>query len=220
MTVANEVINFYENFGMQAELEGGLAVHNPFDDAHRRAAMVDFFNKFYSDDAPRTHLLGINPSRFTDTSTGVNYTDGYALDQFCGIDNQFAKTRELTSHFFYQVVEFMGGAAQFYKSVFAWAVMPLSVTKGGEYKNYYEEEVYESISNIIFANMAWLQASIPTNGRAVILGTGDNKRTIEQIPGYPFGYSDIKVLPHPRWVMQYNSAKLDHFIGLYAKELA
>lgn len=219
MTIGEEVVKFYENFGLQSTLPEGVEVHNPFDDPKKRSAIIEFCQKYYADSNGRTHILGINPSRMTATTTGVNYTDGYALKYYCGIDNEFSASRELTSDFFYRVVEKMGGADTFYKTTFAWAIMPLSVTKEGGYENYYEESLLMYLLDIILSNMAWLQTSIPSTGKAVVLGTGENKKSFGQLAGHPFGYDQVEYLPHPRWVMQYNRAKLDHYTDLYVKAL-
>ncbi|HEV7289460.1 uracil-DNA glycosylase family protein [Sphingomonas sp.] len=219
MSVSDEVIRFFESPPFSLNVGNHLNVHNPFNDTHRKNAIKAFSQKFYDDSEARIHLLGINPSRLTASSTGVNYTDGFALENSCGIENEFSKSRELTSRFFYNVVENMGGAGTFYNGVFAWAVMPLPVTREGAYTNYYQADSIDSLQPLILANLDWIKSKIPSNGRAVILGTGDNKKSFEKLPGYPFGYDRIDYLPHPRWVMQYNSAKLEKYTDMYAKVL-
>jgi len=220
MTISKEVIALYDKPPFPTVVGNHVQIHNPFDDPAKKDAIYAFCEKFYNDDKPRLHLLGINPSRLTDTSSGVNYTDGFALDNLCGIDNEFSKTRELTSKFFYMVVEKMGGAALFYANIFAWALMPLSVTKDNSYKNYYENDVIEQLRAIVLANVNWLNKNVPATGVAVILGTGENKNSFQKLVGYPFGYKKITYLPHPRWVMQYNSAKLDYYINMYVDALS
>lgn len=219
MNISREVVRFYESPPFSLNVGNQLTVHNPFDDANRAQAIKDFCRKFYDDSETRTHLLGINPSRLTASSTGVNYTDGFALEEHCGIANEFSKSRELTSRFFYNVVENMGGASAFYNGVFAWATMPLPVTREGSYINYYEADAVDRLMPIIVANIEWLKGKIPSNGRAVILGTGDNKKMLERLAGFPFGYDRVDYLPHPRWVMQYKSAHLDKYVEMYANAL-
>lgn len=219
MKISEKVMAFYENPPFSTVVGNHIQIHNPFSEPSRREAIENFCRKFYNDQDHRIHILGINPSKINDTSTGVNYTDGYALENFCGINNDFSKSRELTSRFFYSVVEKMGGATSFYSAVFAWAVMPLSVTQEDAYKNYYEDDVKSQLNGAVKSNMEWISQNIPSNGRAVLLGSGDNKKSFDGLDGYPFGYRDIKYLPHPRWVMQYNSAKLDYYVDMYRDAL-
>lgn len=218
--ISDEVINFYTSPPFSTVGTNHLQIHNPFSDQDRQKAITSFCKKYYDDDNRRIHLLGINPSKINNTSTGVNYTDGFALENFCEIDNKFSKTRELTSKFFYNVVENMGGSSEFYSRVFAWALMPLSITKGGSYVNYYDKEVVEAIRDVIISNILWLGDRIPNNKRAVVLGIGENKKAFSKMDGYPFIYDHIEYLPHPRWIMQYKSNDLDKYIAMYAKALS
>lgn len=218
MLFRDQVIDFYSNFQNPRNLPEGVVIHNPFDDAGRRAAIQSFYDKFFADDRVRIHILGINPSKITSTSTGVNYTDGFALANYCGIDNEFSKGRELTSDFFYQVVQAMGGAKEFYSRVFGWAMMPLSVTNKGSYANYYDLKIHEILEEIVKQNIKWT-SNLPSNGRAVILGTGENTKKFQELEGSPFGYNEVKYLPHPRWILQYNRSKVDKYIEMYVNAL-
>jgi len=219
MTYYNDVIDFYSNFKIPVSLPDGILLHNPFEDAERKAAIEQFYTKFFSDDNARIHILGINPSKLNHTSTGINYTDGLALKEFCGLDNGFSKGRELTSDFFYRVVLAMGGAEEFYKRVFAWAIMPISVTSKGGYVNYYDQAVEGALNEVITENVRWTSRR-PSTGRALIIGTGENKKGFQNLEGSPFGYNDVKYLPHPRWIMQYNRDRIDKYIEQYVDALS
>lgn len=200
MTLRDQIIEFYSNFRTTDVFSPGVQLHNPFDAPNRRSAIEQFCRSFYDDTSPRVHLLGINPSRLTNSSTGVNYTDGFALQEYCGIPNDFSKSRELTSSFFYRVVESFGGAATFYNRVFAWAAMPVAITNGETYANYYDVDD-EIVKEIVVDNLNWM-LKLPSVGKLVILGSGENKKYLESLPGFPFGYNDVICLPHPRWIMQ------------------
>lgn len=219
MTYFEDVVDFYENFEIPAGLPDGVAIHNPFHDAQRRDAIERFYEKFFSDGNARIHLLGINPSKINQTSTGINYTDGFALEEFCGLQNGFSRGRELTSDFFYRVVLAMGGAEEFYARIFAWAMMPLSVTSSGGYVNYYDEDLEGALSDVVRQNVKWTSER-PSTGRALIVGTGENKKVFENLDGTPFGYNDVKYLPHPRWIMQYNRNSVDKYVGQYVDALS
>ncbi len=218
VTYSDQVISFYRDFAVGDIFDNALQLHNPFDAPSRREIMTAFYEKFFKDEAPRTHILGINPSRLSNTSTGVHYTDGFALQTYCAIENNFSKSRELTSDFFYRVVERMGGTHDFFAKIFPWAAMPVALTDHGEYANYYEVE-NERVSEIVSQNLKWL-TGLPRSGKLVVLGLGDNQARVKQMEGFPFGYQDIRYLPHPRWVMQYNRKRLDQFIEMYIDALA
>ena len=215
VTISEQVIEFYENYPRTDIFSLPLQLHNPFDAPSRSLAIRAFYEKFYNDRQPRTHILGINPSRLTASSTGVHYTDGYALEEFCEIRNEFSKGRELTSSFFYEVVNRYGGANRAFDKIFAWAALPVALTVNGKYANYYEIKD-ENINTLVKSNIDWM-ASIPSNGRLVVLGVGENKDHLEQIDGFPFHYTEVIYLPHPRWILQYNRNKLDYYIELYLK---
>ena len=214
MTLSDQIIDFYTLFNMPTDVPDGVVIHNPFDDKVRKQTIIDFCEHFYNDDGTRAHILGINPSRLTPTSTGVNYTDGFALQEYCGIQNSFTKTRELTSEFFYRVVHAMEGPQAFYSSVFAWALMPLSVTAQGKYTNHYHPDVAKPLRELLRQNLLWL-AELPKKPRAVILGLGDNKKVFDELNAELGVYDQAAYLPHPRWVMQYNRADADKYVQQY-----
>lgn len=213
MSIRDQVIEFYTNYPKSDVFDPSLQLHNPFDAPSRRVLIEEFYLKFYNDGNPRVHLLGINPSRLTTTSTGVHYTDGYALQEICGIENEFTKSRELTSEFFYEVVQSYEDAGAFFGRIFAWAALPIAITQDNTYVNYYETKD-EMIKELVSKNVEWLQ-NVPRTGRLVVLGIGQNKKYIENMAGYPFGYNEVSFLPHPRWIMQYNRNKLGLYIEAY-----
>lgn len=219
MSIRNEVIDFYQKFVGPSKLPTDLELINPYADEDRRNAIHSFYDKYYDDSKVRVHVLGINPSRMHKTATGINYTDGFALSEYCGIDNSFSKTRELTADFFYRVVNAMGGPSEFFARIFPWAMMPVCVTKQGDYANYYEESVVEHLRDLVEENVRWT-SKLPSTGKLVILGTGENHKFFEGMPGSPFGYNEVRVVPHPRWVMQYNRSKLDDYIDQYIEALS
>jgi hypothetical protein len=219
MLFKDHVIEFYKNFEKPDGLPKNVVIHNPFEDAARREAIEAFYEKFFADTQVRVHILGINPSKLTSTSTGVNYTDGFALASYCGIDNQFSKSRELTSDFFYRVVQAMGGAGQFYERIFAWAMMPLSITNNGNYTNYYDLIENIGVEEIVRKNISWI-SKLPSTGKAVILGSGENMKYFQSLEGSPFGYNEVIYLPHPRWILQYNRKNIDKYLKMYIDALS
>lgn len=214
MPVSDYVIDFYKTFSSPNGLPANVVVHNPFSDPQRRAAIETFYSTFYSDNKPRIHVLGINPSKFHATSTGIHYTDGFALENYCGIKNDFSKSRELTSEFIYRVIEELGGAKDAFSNVFLWAMMPVSVTEDGKYVNYYESSSVDLLSSVVRSNVEWL-SKVPSTGRVVILGIGENAKFFDHLEGKPLVYDTVRYLPHPRWIMQYNRKKIEYYIEQY-----
>ena len=218
MTFVTRVIEFYENFAVPPGLPSDLSLTNPYQDDNRRAAINSYYSKYFDDDKFRHHILGINPSRMNATATGIHYTDGFALQNYCDIGNSFSKSRELTSDFFYRVVIAVGGPEKFFGRVFPWAMMPVTVTKKGNYANYYANDVVEDLSKLVENNVHWT-SKLPSTGRLVILGSGENKKFFQKLSGAPFGYNEVRVLPHPRWIMQYNHSKLNIYVDEYIDAL-
>ena len=218
MTFATRVIEFYENFAAPPGLPNDVSLINPYRNDSRKEAIDSYYSKYFDDGNVRHHILGINPSRMNKTATGVHYTDGYALENYCKIDNEFSKARELTSDFFYRVISAAGGPENFFSRVFPWAMMPVTVNSKGNYANYYASDIVEDLSKLVESNVQWT-AKLPSTGRLVILGSGENEKFFQKLPGAPFGYNDVRVLPHPRWIMQYNRTKMDNYIELYISAL-
>lgn len=219
VTIRKSVIKFYRSFTPPPGLSSDVELINPYDNEERREAIEQYYAKYFDDEDARIHILGINPSRMHPTATGVNYTDGFALAEYCGIENNFSKNRELTSDFFYRVINVMGGASEFFGRVFPWAMMPVTVTKKGNYANYYSNDVVEDLKHLVEENVKWT-SRLPSSGRLVILGTGENQKFFESMRGSPFGYNDVRVVPHPRWIMQYNRGKVGKFIEQYQDALS
>ena len=180
MTISDQVIDFYKSFPKTDLFDNAIQLHNPFDAPSRRTLIEYFYSKYFNDEKSRVHVLGINPSRLSKSSTGINYTDGYSLEAFCEIPNDFSKTRELTSEFFYEMITQAGGVDKFYANVFPWAALPVAITKEGSYSNYYEFDRKE-ISELVRMNIAWLEA-LPRVGKLIVLGIGENKQYIEGLP--------------------------------------
>jgi hypothetical protein len=218
VTYSDQVIRFYSDFAVGDVFDSALQLHNPFDAPSRRDVMTNFYRKYFDDEIQRIHIIGINPSKLSSTSTGIHYTDGFALENFCGIENTFSKARELTSDFFYRVVEKMGGSHKFYAKIFPWAAMPVALTAHGKYANYYEVD-NERVNEIVSRNIDWL-SMLPRTGKLVVLGLGENQSRIKKMGRFPFGYQDIRYLPHPRWALQYNRAKVDEFVDMYIEALS
>src|SRR6185295_13857795 len=87
----------------------GVVVMNPYVQRDAAGYARAFLSRFFSDNAPRTLVLGINPGRFGAGITGVTFTDPVALADACGVPNALPRRRELSSVFVYQAIDRIGG---------------------------------------------------------------------------------------------------------------
>jgi Uracil DNA glycosylase superfamily len=217
-TFADRVLAFYERFGGWADSEGRLVATSPWESAKRRQALTTFCRSFYGDNEDRTFCLGINPGRFASSSTGVPYTDGYALAEVCGIPNEFSKTRELTAGFFNDVVVAFGGAHEFYQRIYAGAVFPFELLFEKGYINYYDPVAWEKVQQKIETYIQEM-AAFGSNGRVVILGSGENADKFSALNGRLGLFQNVSVLEHPRYIAQYKPSERDKFVEKYVRVL-
>jgi len=213
-TFSQRVLAFYETLDKFRWVTPDVAVLSPLNDEKRTEAVRAFYEKFFSDNDPRVYWLGINPSRVRRTSTGVPYTDGFALETFCGIENDFDKRRELTSDFFYRFVEAYGGSAAFYKRHYPGAAFPLSILRKDKYCNYYDRDLPAEFSESV-PGLLKQQAEIGSAGVLIIIGSGDNARILGRLNDELKLFNVVHVVEHPRYIMQYKSADLDSYVAKY-----
>src|SRR5688500_19862347 len=103
----------------------------PYTDPRIQSYLRTFLEKYFSDNRERTLILGINPGRFGAGITGVTFTDPVALADECGIPNDLARKRELSSRFIYAAINHLGGPEVFFQRCLLSAVCPLGFTRRG-----------------------------------------------------------------------------------------
>lgn len=114
------------------KLPKGIHVLDPFNGPHAdevRRIVTTFHRKYYSDEKPRTLMLGINPGRLGAGSTGLSFTDTKRCENDLGIPVNGLRTHEPSSDFFYRMIRAAGGAKDFYSKVYVHAVCPLGFVK-------------------------------------------------------------------------------------------
>lgn len=213
-TFGSRVMEFYESLERFRWATPEVALLSPIADDQRRQAMAAFCSAYYDDDQSRVFWLGINPSRVRPTSTGVPYTDGFALFEKCGIVNDFSKSRELTADFFYQFIDAYGGAKPFYARHYAGAAYPLSILKKDKYCNYYDKDLPEEVMASI-PDQIRRQAGIGHRGVLVIIGSGENSKVLKALNDELGIFSHVLVVEHPRYILQYKSAALQDFLAKF-----
>jgi len=213
-TFGSRAMAFYEGLERFRWATPEVALLSPIADDERRSAFRAFCDKFYSDNENRVFWLGINPSRVRRTSTGVPYTDGFALLEYCGIENEFDKHRELTADFFYRFINAYGGADVFYSRHYAGAAFPLSILRKDKYCNYYDRNLPQEVLSSV-PDMILRQSEIGHKGVLVIIGSGENAKVLRNLNNKFEIFADVLVVEHPRYIMQYKSADLDDYLAKF-----
>src|SRR6266536_1633888 len=107
-TFGSRVFEFYVKL-KRPRVPAGITVMNPYADASVRGCLRAFLDKYFADNNPRVLVLGINPGRFGAGITGVTFADPVALADYCGVPNDLARRRELSSVFVYRAIARLGG---------------------------------------------------------------------------------------------------------------
>lgn len=189
---------------------------NPYRDPRVLRYVRAFLDKFYSDDNPRTLILGINPGRFGAGVTGVTFTDPVALNDFCGIENHLGRRRELSSVFVFDVVNHLGGPERFFSRYFLSAICPLGFTKGGINMNYYDDpKLVEAVRPFIVRTLRQQIALGARRDVAVILGRGTNLKFMQRLNDEEQLFGELRGLDHPRFIMQYRRKRVQEYLQTY-----
>jgi hypothetical protein len=210
---------FLKSLSWKGSLPKGVEVLSPFSDPETWAICETFYHRFYHDAAPRTLLIGINPGRFGGGVTGIPFTDPIRLQKECGIDNPWPKKQELSSVFMYEMIKAYGGPPDFYKNFYITSVSPLGFTLNGKNLNYYDDPqligALEPFAvDCLRRQLGWgMNTSV-----AFCLGGGKNFAYLERLNAKYRFFGEIIPLPHPRYIMQYQSKQKTAHIDEYLKK--
>lgn len=205
-------------------LPEGIAILDPFNGEHgdQVRELVDLFHrKYYSDDAPRMLMLGINPGRLGAGSTGICFTDTKRCEGDLGLPVDGMRTHEPSSDFFYRAIRAAGGPKAFYDRVYVQAICPLGFThmgpKGTHLNlNYYDDAALQKAITPVVTR--WIKKLIATGLRTDVMcciGTGKNLAYLKKLNARHGFFKRIIPLEHPRFVMQYKFKQLDPYIDRY-----
>lgn len=220
MTLSEKIIQFNKSLVITSALPEGVDVLNPYQDKSTFEITKQFYTKYYSDNLPRTLILGINPGRFGGGITGVPFTDPIKLEKYCGIENTFQKKAELSADFMYQMITAYGGAEKFYSTFYIGAISPLGFTKDGKNLNYYDiKSLQEALQSFIIGSLQTQLAFGINTDVCLCLGEGENFKYLNKINKEHSFFKKIIPLPHPRFIMQYRRKRIDEYVGIYLKEL-
>jgi hypothetical protein len=188
----------------------------PFSNADVWHGMTMFYEKYYSDGAPRHMMIGINPGRFGGGITGVPFTDPIRLKDACGINNNWPRRPELSSIFMYEMMEAFGGVEKFYQQFYVTSVSPLGFVADGKNVNYYDDrKLAEAISPFTEKCMQQ-QLQWPVKRTVCFcIGEGKNLQYLQRMNEENKWFENIVALSHPRFVMQYKRTQIDTYIQQY-----
>jgi len=250
--LADHLLEHVLSFSLEGvRLPQGIGVLDPFNGPHAeevRRIVTLFHRKYFSDDRPRTLMLGINPGRLGAGSTGLSFTDTKRCESDLGIPVNGLRSHEPSSDFFYRMVRAAGGAEAFYSKVYVHTVCPLGFVKEtsagspeerrdpavhvsqGPLRetlrrpvvnlNYYDDKALEKAVTPFVEN--WLRALVQCGMRTdavLCIGTGKNAAWFSKLNERLGLFDRMIALEHPRYVMQYKARSLELYIGKYLDAL-
>jgi len=220
MTFADKVLSFYKNLKITSPLPKGVVVLNPFHGEESFKYCSAFYQKFYSDDAQRTMILGINPGRHGGGITGIPFTDPIKLSECCKIPNPFKLKPELSADFIYTMINGYGGPEAFYKKYYFSAISPLGFTMDGKNLNYYDiKELQAALKEFIIASLKKQLTFGINRSVCYCLGEGENFKFLTKLNSEQKFFETIIPLAHPRFIMQYRRKKVNEYVAEYLKKL-
>ena len=226
MNFADKIIAYNRDLALKIALPEGVSVMNPYEDPSVFSVTEVFYRRFYDDMKPRRLIMGINPGRHGAGITGIPFTDSVRLKNNCFIDAaELPTTKELSSVFVYEVIEAYGGAEAFYSDFYINSVCPLGFTKvNGKGKavnyNYYDSrELTNAVMDFMVNNLKTLLKMGFERDVCYCLGAGQNARFLEKLNAEHGFFEQIVPLEHPRFVMQYKSKAIRHYVEQYVEKL-
>ncbi len=214
-TFADKAIKYFTGLKIPGKIPKNIGILNPYETEEVKKAVKLFFHNYFVDNEKRIFVFGINPGRFGGGLTGISFTDPVALREECGIENELGDRMELSSKFIYEMINQYGGVKNFYSKIFISALYPLAIIKDGKNYNYYDSlKLYESLK-IQIASAINEQLKFGADRRfAICLGKKNAKYFKEINKEYNF-FEEIRVLDHPRYIMQYRLKRINHYINQY-----
>ena len=218
--VAVKILHFLESLEIQTTLPNGVEVLNPYQEKTSFDLCDRFYKKYYSDNNPRTLIMGINPGRLGGGLTGIPFTDPIKLQEHCGIKNEFPKRAELSADFIHLVLDAFGGLEKFHSQYYFSSVSPLGFTKDGKNLNYYDIPELEGALKPFIVKSIQTQLAFGLRQDVVfVLGEGKNFNYVQSLNNEFKLFKKITPLPHPRFVMQYRRKQLLSYINDYVTKL-
>ncbi len=221
VTLAEQILAFYFSLPDTFSPPNGVKIIHPFRYEETKRVMRLFFERYYNDTNPRTLIFGINPGRHGAGVTGVGFSDPILLEERLGIENSLPKRSELSASFIFEVLEAYGGARTFYGDFLFTTVLPFGLLKDGKNYNYYDDkETLAYFEDVILESIRKQMAFTGVRKDIICIGQGKNLKYLQTLNKKYQLFGDIKVVPHPRWVMQYRRKEKEKYIREYLDILA
>lgn len=214
-TFCDKALNYFINLKTQKNLPSWINIMNPYINIETKNVTKKFFTKYFKDDKKRILAFGINPGRFGGGVTGISFTDPVALKNFCGIENKFEKRKELSSEFIYLFISKYGGAAKFYSKYFLSALYPLALIRDGKNYNFYDDKKIFKLLKPAIVNSIKTHLEFGCRDDTVICLGRKNYFYLDEINKKNKFFKNIKVLDHPRYIMQYRRKLLRRYLDEY-----
>lgn len=218
-TFGSRLYRFYTQLA-PPPMPRGVVAMNPYRDPAARRYVRAYLDRYYGDAGGRLLAFGINPGRFGAGITGVTFTDPVALADFCGIENDLPRRRELSSVFIYEVIERFGGVQAFTERCLLTAAVPLGFTRGGVNLNYYDVPALARACEPFMVKSVEKQIAIGGHrDRALVLGSGKNFEFFDRMNDKHGWFDRLEALDHPRFIMQYRRKRLPDYVERYLTAL-
>jgi hypothetical protein len=218
--MTNSILNFFAQLRIDIALPEGVEVLNPYKEEEVIALCKEFYGKYYNDERPRFLILGINPGRHGGGITGIPFTDGRKLDEYCGIPNAFPKKSELSADFIYAMIMAYGGPEKFYSKFYISSISPLGFTQNGKNLNYYDvRALQDSLRPFIIESLEYTLSMKIERSICYCLGEGQNYKFLTALNNEHRWFQTIVPLAHPRFIMQYKRKKVDEYVNDYLRKL-
>lgn len=220
LTFSDKAVPYFLNLYAPSGLPKNIQVLNPYKNDNVRKITKNFYKKFYNDNNKRTFIIGINPGRFGGGITGISFTDPVALREKCGISNDLGKKKELSSEFVYLVIESFGGTNKFFSKYFLTALYSLAFLKDRKNFNYYDDKaLLKKIKPHLIKSLE-KQIDFGCRDDIVICLGKKNAEFLHEVNLELKYFKEIKVLNHPRFIMQYRRRYLKNYINEYLQVLS
>ncbi|MBN4081504.1 DUF4918 family protein [bacterium AH-315-C07] len=215
----SKVHRYFKSLSLPSSIPSEIECLNPFGSEEVQRIMEKFYHSFYKDDHNRTFLIGINPGRNGAGVTSIPFTDPIRLKDVLGIDHGLPLKPELSSIYIYDLISRLGGPALFYQNFYITSVSPVGFVKDGKNVNYYDfPELEKSLKTYIVDELK-TQIEFGANPIAYSIGKGKNVKYLTELNKEYHFFSEIRPLPHPRWVMQYKLKDKERYLNETADEL-
>jgi hypothetical protein len=219
-TFAEKATKYFSSLKLTKRLPKEISILNPYSKKEVNNAVQRFFKKYFDDNENRVFVFGINPGRFGGGLTGISFTDPVALREECGIENNLGDRQELSSKFIYKMIKEYGGVKKFYSNIFITALYPLAIIKDGKNYNYYDNlKFYKSLKTQIASAIKEQIRFGAVRRFAVCLGKKNAKYFNEINKEHNF-FEELRVLDHPRYIMQYRSKEVNNYVADYINALS